>query len=208
MATTPHTSHIPTSPSEDTQTSGTDLQEINTDDEMNTDTSKWSEKEKKKLQHITEFHEEYQRVFGDKASLHTIIRKRIAHMNSPIPSSVCKEEMQDANIDTNEVIIEYITDAHGNKVKKLKPLFIKSEPKKTYVQHIPSDDELPLVPEVNFTQKQEITDDSYSESISSDEEASDDRTITADSDSSEAPDFEDTSCKLKTSATEIEATLN
>ena len=61
--------------------------------------------------------------------------------------------MQDANIDTNEVIIEYITDTHGNKVKKLKPLIIKSEPNKTYVQHIPSDDELPVVPEVNFTQK-------------------------------------------------------
>ena len=153
MATTPYTSHIPTSPSEDTQTSGTDLEEINTNDEMNTDTSKWSEKEKKKLQHMTEFHEEYQRVFGNKASLCTIIRKRIAHMNPPIPPSICKEEMQDANIDTNEVIIEYITDAHGNKVKKLKPLFIKSEPNKTYVQHIPSDDELPVVPEVNFTQK-------------------------------------------------------
>ena len=116
--------------------------------------------------------------------------------------------MQDANIDTNEVIIGYITDAHGNKVKKLKPLFIKSEPNKTYVQHIPSDDELPVVPEVNFTQKQEITVDSYSKSISSDEEASDDRTITADSDSSEALDFEDTPCKLETSTTEIEATLN
>ena len=207
MATT-HTSHIPRSPLEDTQTSGTDLEEINTEDEMNTDTSKWSEKEKKKLQHMTEFHEEYQRVFGNKASLCTIIRKRIAHMNPPIPSSVCKEEMQDANIDTNEVIIEYIMDAHGNKVKKLKPLFIKSEPNKTYVQHIPSDNELPVVPEVNFTQKQEITVDSYSESISSDEEASDDRTITADSDSSEALDFKDTPCKLETSAIEIEATLN
>ena len=58
--------------------------------------------------------------------------------------------MQDANIDTKEVIIEYITDTHRNKVKKLKLLFIKSEPNQTYVQHIPSDDELPVVPEVNF----------------------------------------------------------
>ena len=47
MATTPHTSHIPTSPSDDTQTSGMDLEEININDEMNTDTSKWSEKEKR-----------------------------------------------------------------------------------------------------------------------------------------------------------------
>ena len=124
MATT--TSQIPTSPSEDTQTSGTDLEEINANDEIAIDTSKWSKKERKKLQHMTEFHQEYQRVFGDKASLSTIIRKRIACMEPPIPSSICKEEMQDANIDTNEVIIDYITDAHGNKVKKLKPLFIKS----------------------------------------------------------------------------------
>ena len=152
---------------EDTQTSGHDLEEINTEDEMATDTSKWSEKERKKLKHMTAFHEEYQRVFGNKASLHTIIRKRTAHMNPPIPSSVCKEEMRDANVDTNEVIIEYITDAQGNKVKKLKPLFIKSEPNKVYVQHIPSDDELPAVPESNSLQKCEITVDSYSESISS-----------------------------------------
>ena len=137
---------------EDSQTSGTDLEEINTEDEMATDTSKWSEKEQKKLQHMTEFHEEYQKVFGDKASLHTIIRKRITHMNPPILSSVFKEEMQDANIDANEIIIEYITDAQGNKVKKLKLLYIKSEPNKTYVQHIPSDDELPVVPESNLIQ--------------------------------------------------------
>ena len=83
MATTPNTSLIPTSPSEDTQTSGTDLEEINTEDEMNIDISKWLDKERKKLQHMKEFHEEYQRVFGDKAYLCTIIRKRTAHMNPP-----------------------------------------------------------------------------------------------------------------------------
>ena len=193
---------------EDKPTSGTDLEEINTEDELATDTSIWLEKEHKKLQHMTEFHEEYQRVFGNRASLHTIIRKRIAHMNPPIPFSVCKEEMQDANIDSNEVIVEYIIDAKGNKIKKLKPLFIKSEPNKTYVQHISSYDELPFVPESNFTQKHEITIDSYSESISSDDEVSDDRSVTADSDSSEAQDFEDNPCKLETNATEIKATLN
>ena len=50
-----NTSLIPTSPStsEDTQTSGTDLEEINTEDERNTDTSKWLDKERKKLQHMT-----------------------------------------------------------------------------------------------------------------------------------------------------------
>ena len=75
-------------------------------------------------------------MFGDKASLCTIIRKRIANMNPPIPHSVCEEEMQDASMDMKEVIIKYITDAHGNKVKKLKPLLIKSEPNRSYVQHI------------------------------------------------------------------------
>ena len=210
MATVPNIPLIPTShfTSEDTQTSGTDLDEINREDEMNTDVSKWSDKKRKKLQHMKEFHEEYQRVFGDQASLRTIIRKRIAHMNPPIPHSVCEEEMQDASLDTKEVIIEYITDAHGNNVKKLKPLLIKSEPNRTYVQHIPSDDELPIVSEDKFIQKREITIDSYSESISSDDEASDDRTVTADSGSSAAQSFEDTPCKLETDAVEIEATLN
>ena len=136
---------------EETQISGTDLEEINTEDELSTDISQWSDKERKKLQHMTEFHQEYQRVFDDKASLHTIIRKQVTHMNPPIPSSVCKEEMQDA--ESNEVIVEFITDSKGNKVKRLKPLFIKSEPNKTYVHHVPSDDELPSVPEEKFNQK-------------------------------------------------------
>ena len=98
------------------ETSSTDLEEINTDDERATDISKWSDKERKKLQHMTEFHQEYQRVFGNRASLRTIIRKRISHMNPPIPTSVCKEEMQDA--EPNEVIVEFITDSKGNRVKK------------------------------------------------------------------------------------------
>ena len=187
------------------ETSSTDLEEINTDDERATDISKWSDKERKKLQHMTEFHQEYQRVFGDRASLHTIIRKRISHMNPPIPTSVCKEEMQDA--ETNEVIVEFITDSKGNRVKRLKPLFIKSEPNKTYIQHIPSDDELPSVPEEQFHQKHEITVDSFSETISADDK-SNERTVTTDSDSSEAQDFEDTPYQVETKTTDIEATLN
>ena len=86
------------------------------EDEMNTDVSSWTEAERKKLQHMTEFHQEYQQVFGECASLHAIIKKRITHMNPPIPESVCEEEMQ--NLDSNEVIIEYMTDAYGNKIKK------------------------------------------------------------------------------------------
>ena len=104
-------------------------------------------------------------------------------MDPPIPKSVCEEEMQNANLDTNEVIIEYITDAHGDEVRKLKPLLIKSEPGRKYVHHIHSDDNLPAVPEDNFIQKREVTVDSYSETVSS-TVSSDDRTITADSDSS------------------------
>ena len=100
--------------------------------------------------------------------------------------------MQNTHLDTNEVIIEYMTDAHGNKIKRLKPLFIKSEPDREYTQHIPSDDNLPAVPEENFTQKREVTVDSYSESISSNDESSDDRTVTADSDSSATSAFEET----------------
>ena len=60
---------------EETHSSSTDLEEINTEDELVTDISNWSDKEHKKLQHMTEFHKEYQRVFGGRASLCTIIRK-------------------------------------------------------------------------------------------------------------------------------------
>ena len=46
---------------EEIQTSSsTDLDEINTEDELTTDTSNWSTQEHKKLQHMTAFHEEYQ----------------------------------------------------------------------------------------------------------------------------------------------------
>ena len=84
----------------------------------------------------------------------------------------------------------------------------KSKPNRNYVQHIPSDDDLPAVSESCFTQKREVIIDSYSESISSNDEASDDRTVTTDSDGSAAQSFKDTPCKLETDTTEIEATLN
>ena len=114
--------------------------------------------------------------------------------------------MQDANLDTDEVIIEYITDAQGNKVKKLKPLLIKSEPDR-YVHHIHSDDNLPTVPEDNFIQKREVTVDSYSETISSNL-SSDDSTITTDSNSSATSSFEETPCKLEMNTKGIETTLH
>ena len=71
------------------------------------------------------------------------------------------------------------------------------------------DDDLPAVPEENFTQKREMTIDSYTESISSnDEESSDDRTVTVDSDSSAAPDFKEVPCKWEAKSKGIEATLH
>ena len=78
------------------------------------------------------------------------MKRRISCMNPTIPTSVCKEEMQNANMDSNEVVIKYIMDAQGNTVKRLKPLLIKSDPNREYVQHIHSDDNLPVVPEENF----------------------------------------------------------
>ena len=205
MATDPITSQITTS--EDNRTeSNTDLSIVNTEDEMHTDLSTQTPAEKK-LQHMIEFHEEYQHVFGERASLCTIMKCRISHMNPPIPKSVCEEEMQNANLDINEVIIEYITDAQGNKIKKLKPLLIKYEPDREYVQQIPSDDNLPTVPKENFIQKREVTVDSYNETISSNDESSDDRTMTADSDSSAASSFEETPNKWEADSKAIEATL-
>ena len=203
MAFVSSTSPITTS--EDS--SETDLNINNTEDEIHMDISNWTPAQKKKLQHMTEFHEEYQWIFGEKASIHTIMKRRISCMNPPIPTSVCEEEMQSANVDANEVIIEYIMDAQGNKVKRLKPLLIKSEPDREYVQHIHSDDNLPVVPEENFLQKREVTVDSYSETISSNL-SSDDSTITADSDSSAASSFEETPCKVNMDTKGIEATLH
>ena len=97
-----------------------------------------------------------------------------------------------------------MTDAHGNKIKKLKPILIKSEPDREYTHHVVSDDDLPTVPEENFTQKMEVAIVSYSESISSD----DDRTVTADSNSSAAPAFEEVPCVWETNSKGIEATLH
>ena len=116
--------------------------------------------------------------------------------------------MQNANLDANKLIIEYMTDAHGNKIKKLELLLIKSEPDREYAHHIHSDDDLPAVPEDNFTQKREVTVDSYSESISSNNEFSDDRTVTTDSDSSAASSFEEMPCKWEADSKGIEATLH
>ena len=197
----------PITSSEDSENSTeTDLNINNTEDEMHINTNNWTLAKRKKLQHMMEFHEEYQRIFGEKASIHTIMKRRILHMNPPIPDSVCKEEMQSANVDTNEVLIEYITDAQGNRVKKLKPLLIKSEPDIEYVQHVHSDDNLPNVPEDIFLQKREITINSYSKTISSDS-SSDDDTVTADN-SSSASIFEETSCMWETDSKGIEATLH
>ena len=102
-----------------------------------------------------------------------------------------------------------MTDTHGNKIKKLKPMLIKSEPDWEYTQHVLSDDDLCAVPEENFTQKREVTIDSYSESISSkDKESSDDRTLTVNSDSSVTPDFEEVPSKWEANSKGIEATLH
>ena len=197
------------SPSED-NTSGTDLSIIHTEDEKQIDTTDWTTTKHKKLQHMKEFHEEYQCVFGKKASIHTIMKNRITHMKPPMPDSVCGEEMQNAILD-NDVIIEYITDAQGRKVKKLKPLLIKSVPDREYIHHIHSDDNLPHILEDNFTQKREITIDLYSETISS-ESSSEDRTLTAETEnttSSMEDLVEDRSCIIKeNNVTEIESSLH
>ena len=54
-----------------------------------------------------------------------------------------------------------------------------------------------------------MTIDSYSESVSSnDKESSDDRTVTADGDSSAAPDFKEVPCEWEANSKGIEATLH
>ena len=191
-------------PLSEDNSSGTDLSILLTEDEERIDTTNWTQAKCKKLQHMTEFHEEYQHVFGKKASIQTIMKNRISHMNPPMPESVCREEMQSVTHD-NDVVIEYITDAQGRKIKKLKPLLIKSEPDREYTHHIHSDDDLPRIPENYFTQERE-TIVSYSETISS-ESSSEERTLTAKTEnttSSMEDHIEDSSCMKENNATDIE----
>ena len=59
MATVSNT--LPITTSEDSQNDlDTDLSIDNTEDEMHTDLSNWTFAERKRLQHMSEFHEEYQ----------------------------------------------------------------------------------------------------------------------------------------------------
>ena len=92
----------------------------------------------------------------------------------------------------------------------MKPLLIKSEPDREYIHHIHSDDNLPKIPEDNFTQKREITIDSYSETISS-ESSSEERTLTAETEnttSSMEDHIEDSSCIKENNVMEIETSLH
>ena len=87
-------------------------------------------------------------------------------------------------------------------------MLIKSEPEREYAQQIPSDDNLPVVPEENFIQKREVTVDSYSETISSNDKSSENRAMTADSNSSAATSFEETPYKWEADSKGIEGTLH
>ena len=70
MATVPIALQITTTTDEDNRTdSGTNLSAVDTKDECHTDISTWTPAKRKKLQHMTEFHEEYQCVSGEKASI-------------------------------------------------------------------------------------------------------------------------------------------
>ena len=64
MDTIPITLQISTS-EDNRNDSDTDLSIVDMEDEIHPDLSTWTPAEKKKLQHMTEFHEEYQCVFGE-----------------------------------------------------------------------------------------------------------------------------------------------
>ena len=189
--------------------SGMDLSNYLTEDEEQIDTTSWSLAKHKKLQHMKEFHEEYQHVFNEKALIRTIMKNRISHMNPPMPESISKEEMQSATHD-NDVVIEYITDAQGKKIEILKPLLIKSEPDREYTHQIHSDNDLPKIPEDHFMQEREVTVTSYSETVSS-ASSSEERTLTAETEnitSSMEDHIEDSSCMKENDPTEIETALH
>ena len=137
------------------------------------------------------------------------MKGRIAHMGPPMPGSVCGEEMWDATPDSN-VVVEYIMDAQGRGVKKLKPLLIESEPDGEYIHHIHGGDNLPSVPGDSFMQRREITIDSYSETVSS-ESSSEGGTLTAEAENTMSgveDHIEDGSCVKENNVVEVEASLH
>ena len=70
MAMVPIDLQIATSTDEDNRTdSDTNLSAVDTEGKLHTDISTWTPAKRKKLQHMTEFHEEYQCVFSEKASI-------------------------------------------------------------------------------------------------------------------------------------------
>ena len=70
MAAIPIALQITASTDEDNRTdSDTNLSGVDTKDELHTDISTWTPTDQKKLQHMTAFHEEYQSVFGERASI-------------------------------------------------------------------------------------------------------------------------------------------
>ena len=76
IATIPIASQITTSADEENRTdSDTDLSAENTEDKIHANTSTWSPANKKKLQYMTEFHQEYQCIFGEGASIWTIMKE-------------------------------------------------------------------------------------------------------------------------------------
>ena len=70
----------PITSSEDSN-SKMDLDRDDMEEEIHTDTSNWTLAKRKKLQLMMEFHKEYQQIFGEKASIRTIMKRRIPHMN-------------------------------------------------------------------------------------------------------------------------------
>ena len=95
MATTPITLQIATSTDEDNRTdSDTNLSTVDTKDKLHTDISSWTSADKKKLQHMTEFHEEYQCVFSEGASTQIIMKRRISHMNLPMLNQYVRKKCE------------------------------------------------------------------------------------------------------------------
>ena len=101
MATIPTTSKLPSSTSSGTDEENrinyeTNLSAEYTDIKINMDTSAWFTADKEKLQHMMEFHQEYQCVFGEADSFRTIM-KRISHMNPPCPKLSVRKKCRMAN---------------------------------------------------------------------------------------------------------------
>ena len=54
---------------------------------------------------------------SEKALNRMVMKRRMYHMNPPMPKLVCEKDIQNAELDESEVIIKFMMDAQCNRIR-------------------------------------------------------------------------------------------